>query len=89
MPDEALIDAFADRIRENRDADEFERLMVGGKEPDVMGSVEDNLDLIDLTLWGRDPSALAELKASRALERLQSRYPELWEQAVMSEGVEV
>lgn len=94
MRSDVVIDAFVDKIREKLDADEFEQLMVGGKNPDVMGSVRDNLDLMDLRFgWWDDndgpPPALKALKASRAMERLQGRYPEQWEQAVMSEAVEV
>jgi hypothetical protein len=84
MPDDFLIDAFVDAVREKRDADEFERLMLG-KPVKGLDPTRVNLDLIDLMLHGLkdEPSALDDLKARRALERLQGRYPELWEQVVL------
>jgi hypothetical protein len=88
MPsDDDLIDAFTDAIRERLEADEFERLMLDER-AEGLGSLNDNLDLLDLRMrnWAAPASALADLKTRRALERLRARYPELWEQAAMSSG---
>jgi len=77
MPSDVLIDAFADAISEKLDADEFERLILGERAEGLF-PFWDYIALIDLTHWDDESSALTELKASRALERLQGRYPELW-----------
>jgi hypothetical protein len=89
MEPSTLIDAFMDVIDEKLDADEFEWLMLGDpKKRKGLGSAHDHLDLLTLGMrhWDDESSALRDLKASRALERLQGRYPELWAQVVM--GVE-
>jgi hypothetical protein len=86
MSSDGLIDAFMDAIREKLEVEEFERLMLGGRAGGV-GLLRDDNDLFDLSSrhWDDQSAALAELKTSRALERLQGRYPALWEQAVMSQ----
>ena len=86
MPDDFLIEAFMDAIREKRDAAEFERLMLGKREKGL-GSLDDSLDLIHLIRWygwEDERSALDELRARLALERLQGRYSDLWERVELT-----
>lgn len=80
-----LIDTFMDAIREKLAADEFDRLMTGKQTGAVLDRIKDYGDLSELGMrdWEVLSPALRDLKASLALERLQGRYPELWEQAAM------
>lgn len=94
--DAAVIKAFLDALREAREAAEFERLMLAAEEDtppanEVIDSttqrIQDRLDAMvadRLTEHFDDRrSALDELKGAIALERLQERYPELWEQVAV------
>jgi hypothetical protein len=80
MPADDLVKAFADAISEKIDAEEFERLMGSAPEkPEGLHAFWDGLNLLELRIFSGE-SALDQLRAQRALERLQARYPELWEQ---------
>jgi hypothetical protein len=78
MPADELVEAFTDAVSEKLDAEEFERLMLGAKRVGL-DSFWDGLAVMDLWLFSGE-SALDQLKTQRALERLQARYPELWEE---------
>lgn len=96
MPNDVLIDAFCDAVREQLEAEEFEWLMLG--EPKRHHSVlwrrmhsYGDLCEIRVTDWYEDEaevSALEGLKARRALESLQARFPEIWERVAMTEAVD-
>jgi hypothetical protein len=80
MPADDLVKAFADAISEKIDAEEFERLMLGAERQAGLHAFWDGLDLLEVRIFSGESSALDQLRAQRALERLQARYPELWEQ---------
>lgn len=83
--DEIAVEAFLDAIRAQRDADEFERLIVGDELSfeECMARIETGTDLLyaDDLVWRDDLSALEQLKADRALASLRERYPDVWQQA--------
>jgi hypothetical protein len=90
MPNDLLILEFLAAITAKHDAEEFERLTLGL--PDEKGLSQRFHDLceqldIENRILEDEPSALEMLKADRALEVLQARYPDLWEQIVMSAEV--
>jgi hypothetical protein len=82
--DPDVIDAFMDAVGSRLEAREFDQLMSGVR-PKGLGDAADYLDLFDLRArdWDDESPALRELKADLALERLQARYGDLWELAVM------
>jgi hypothetical protein len=90
--DPDLVAAFLEAIREKRDAEEFERLTVGGPPergrdwPAEIQCIADLLGAEALT-WD-DPSALEQLRGQRSLEQLQVRYLDVWERVALGKGVE-
>ena len=93
--DDLFITQFLDGLEGARDAEEFERLMLNDDSGDVWAELAtssarltEQLDILQVTHalpWGEQP-ALDTLKGQRALERLQARYPEVWERVAVGQG---
>jgi hypothetical protein len=94
-PDLNLTEAFLDALKEKFDAEEFEKLMLDEAPPHLGGDLDsffDHLNLFNVRMglgetrrMGTLP-ALRQLKMSKALDALKGRYPDVWEQVVMSEA---
>jgi len=86
-----VVEAFLDALQEASNAAEFERLTSGDETrrpyEESMRGIEDGNDALTIRLVASDPdepSALDRLRSQRALERLQVRHPDVWEQVTLT-----